>query len=56
MWKILLGGTDRRPLVAWQTLCQLKTLGGMGFKNLALWSKAMITKHVWEISCKKDAL
>ncbi|GKG17101.1 hypothetical protein Tco_0362058, partial [Tanacetum coccineum] len=42
--------------VAWKKLCMPKAKGGLGLKNLNLWNKVMITKHLWNIAADKDTL
>ncbi|GKA64872.1 RNA-directed DNA polymerase, eukaryota, reverse transcriptase zinc-binding domain protein [Tanacetum coccineum] len=36
--------------------CGPKDQGGLGLKNLHLWNKALLAKHVWNIATKKDTL
>nr|GEX21517.1 hypothetical protein [Tanacetum cinerariifolium] len=33
--------------VAWKNLCMPKAKDGLDLKNLSVWNKAMITKHLW---------
>lgn len=40
--------------VAWDTLCQPKTHGGLGFRNLMLWNQADVGKQAWAIANKQD--
>lgn len=42
-----------RPLVKWQGVCQPKTAGGIGLKNMKIWNNALIAKHIWAIANKK---
>ncbi|XP_030505297.2 uncharacterized protein LOC115720282 [Cannabis sativa] len=42
--------------VAWDSLCKSKSVGGLGFKNTAIWNEAALFKHVWSIVTKKDNL
>ncbi|GJX68521.1 hypothetical protein Tco_0304248 [Tanacetum coccineum] len=37
-------------------ICKPKAKGGLGIKNLSLWNKAMLVKHLWNLACKKDTL
>ncbi|GJZ75907.1 RNA-directed DNA polymerase, eukaryota, reverse transcriptase zinc-binding domain protein [Tanacetum coccineum] len=34
----------------------LKAKGGLGLKNLSIWNKAMIIKHLWHVAADKDSL
>ncbi|GJV95654.1 hypothetical protein Tco_1547231 [Tanacetum coccineum] len=42
--------------IAWKKICKPKTHGGLGLKDLELWNKALLVKHIWNIACKKDTL
>ncbi|GJU50290.1 RNA-directed DNA polymerase, eukaryota, reverse transcriptase zinc-binding domain protein [Tanacetum coccineum] len=42
--------------VAWKNICKPKDQGGLGLKNLQVWNKALLAKHVWNIATKKDTL
>ncbi|KAE8707883.1 putative sugar phosphate/phosphate translocator [Hibiscus syriacus] len=35
------------PLIAWNTICQPKRMGGLGFINLHVFYLAMLAKHIW---------
>ncbi|KAK9749825.1 hypothetical protein RND81_02G153300 [Saponaria officinalis] len=57
--KFLWHGNDSKespPLVAWDTICQPKRLGGLGLKKLHLWNIAALGKYVWWIEKKSDHL
>ncbi|XP_062117765.1 uncharacterized protein LOC133831475 [Humulus lupulus] len=43
-------------LVAWHTICNSKTGGGLGFKRVVDWNIAAIGKYIWAIASKKDNL
>ncbi|KAH1065448.1 hypothetical protein J1N35_030435 [Gossypium stocksii] len=40
----------------WDFLCRPKCMGGMGFKNLGLFNKALLAKQVWRMFSKPDCL
>ncbi|GJR54006.1 hypothetical protein Tco_1404527 [Tanacetum coccineum] len=42
--------------VAWKNICKLKTNGGLGLKDLEVWNKCMIIKHLWNIIVDKNTL
>lgn len=42
--------------VAWETLCMPKNVGGMGFRNLGTFNKAMLAKHWWRLLQFPDSL
>ncbi|GJS26999.1 RNA-directed DNA polymerase, eukaryota, reverse transcriptase zinc-binding domain protein [Tanacetum coccineum] len=42
--------------IAWKKICKPITHGGLGLKDLELWNKALLVKHIWNIACKKDTL
>lgn len=40
----------------WEQLCKAKYAGGMGFKDLFLFNKALIAKQVWRILSQPNCL
>ncbi|XP_074314130.1 uncharacterized protein LOC141649335 [Silene latifolia] len=55
----LWNGTDnytRTPLVAWDTICQPREVGGLGLRKCELWNNALIGKYVWWMATKSDHL
>uniref|UniRef100_A0A803Q2Q6 Reverse transcriptase domain-containing protein n=1 Tax=Cannabis sativa TaxID=3483 RepID=A0A803Q2Q6_CANSA len=44
------------PLVAWASVCQAKSSGGLGFRCISDWNKATLFKYVWAIVKKEDNL
>ena len=42
--------------VAWENICKPKKQGGLGLKDIGVWNKAMITKHLWNIAEDKNTL
>lgn len=49
------GGSKLCP-VAWSTVCKSKDEGGLGFHDLALWNKNILSKLIWNIQLKADSL
>ena len=49
---------DRRKVhwVKWETLCKPKTIGGMGFKDLALFNDALLAKQASRLVHHKESL
>lgn len=46
----------KKALVAWETLCSPKCMGGLNITNLKLWNKAAIEKNYWDVEHKVDKL
>ncbi|PWA74759.1 RNA-directed DNA polymerase, eukaryota, Reverse transcriptase zinc-binding domain protein [Artemisia annua] len=42
--------------VSWKNICKPKKQGGLGLKDLGIWNKAMIAKHLWNIADDKKTL
>ncbi|GKC29824.1 RNA-directed DNA polymerase, eukaryota, reverse transcriptase zinc-binding domain protein [Tanacetum coccineum] len=49
-------GSKGRAKVAWKNVCNAKQKEGMGLKDLYVWNKAMIVKHLWHIASDKESL
>ncbi|KAJ9561655.1 hypothetical protein OSB04_006815 [Centaurea solstitialis] len=45
-----------RCKIAWDLVCRPQRSGGLGFKRLATWNRALISKHIWDIVTKRDSL
>uniref|UniRef100_A0A803PAJ0 Reverse transcriptase domain-containing protein n=1 Tax=Cannabis sativa TaxID=3483 RepID=A0A803PAJ0_CANSA len=43
-------------LVAWESVCQSKTIGGIDFRKVEEWNLAAMTKYIWAIANKEDNL
>lgn len=46
----------KRNLVSWKAVCENKSSGGLGVKDLVAFNKALMMTHIWDISLKKDNL
>ncbi|XP_050222570.1 uncharacterized protein LOC126672659 [Mercurialis annua] len=55
LWK---GKTEssKGNMVAWDEVCKKKCEGGLGVKNMILWNRTAIMKHVWELVAVKKSL
>lgn len=42
--------------VAWKTVCLPKAEGGLGFRNLTAWNKALLSKIILNIQATEDSL
>ncbi|GKC24530.1 RNA-directed DNA polymerase, eukaryota, reverse transcriptase zinc-binding domain protein [Tanacetum coccineum] len=42
--------------IAWKNIYRPKSQGGLGLKDLGVWNKAMIVKHLWNVITDKDSL
>ncbi|GJW58750.1 RNA-directed DNA polymerase, eukaryota, reverse transcriptase zinc-binding domain protein [Tanacetum coccineum] len=42
--------------VAWLNICRPKSMGGLGLKEMEVWNKCMIMKHLWNIASAKNTL
>lgn len=47
---------NKKALIAWDTVCSLKFVGGFNIINLLLWNKATIAKLYWDLTHKQDSL
>ncbi|GJU78264.1 hypothetical protein Tco_1275334 [Tanacetum coccineum] len=42
--------------VVWKSICIPKSQSGLGLKDIGIWNKAMIIKHLWHAVIEKDSL
>ncbi|GJW95770.1 RNA-directed DNA polymerase, eukaryota, reverse transcriptase zinc-binding domain protein [Tanacetum coccineum] len=42
--------------VVWKNICRPRSQGGLGLKDLSIWNKAIITKHLWQVAMEKESL
>lgn len=47
---------NKKALIAWDTVCSPKSVGGFNITNLLLWNKAAIAKHYWDLTHKQGSL
>uniref|UniRef100_A0A803PL04 Reverse transcriptase domain-containing protein n=1 Tax=Cannabis sativa TaxID=3483 RepID=A0A803PL04_CANSA len=53
------GGQEKNRFYApksWETLCQPKQNGGLGFRKFGDMNKALVAKLAWEMACNEDKL
>ncbi|KAJ9536620.1 hypothetical protein OSB04_un000169 [Centaurea solstitialis] len=51
------GGDDRgKCKLAWADVCKPIYSGGLGFKRLALWNRALVSKHLWDIITRRESV
>lgn len=49
-------GKKPMALVSWQQVCLPRNEGGLGVKQLKVWNKAALGKHIWNLNCKANSL
>ena len=42
--------------VAWADICCPHKEGGLGIKDIVVWNKASMVRHIWDLARKKDSL
>ncbi|KAJ9536525.1 LOW QUALITY PROTEIN: hypothetical protein OSB04_un000277 [Centaurea solstitialis] len=42
--------------VAWSLVCRPRNCGGLGFKRLTVWNRALLAKNLWSILSNRDCL
>ncbi|KAH0639679.1 hypothetical protein KY285_036265 [Solanum tuberosum] len=47
---------NKKTLIAWDTVCSPKSVGGFNIINLLLWNKAAIAKLYWDLTHKQDSI
>ena len=55
-WQGQLGEQRKIYQKSWESLCQPKNQGGMGFKDLVKFNEVMLTKQVWRLVNDKYSL
>ncbi|KAJ9536529.1 hypothetical protein OSB04_un000281 [Centaurea solstitialis] len=45
-----------RCKVAWAMVCRPKECGGLGFRRLATWNRALVVKNIWSLVTNRDCL
>lgn len=56
--RFLWTGADRKGhhKVAWISVCQPKSKGGLGLRNIEVLNQACLMRYIWDIITKKDSL
>ncbi|KAJ9536659.1 LOW QUALITY PROTEIN: hypothetical protein OSB04_un000132 [Centaurea solstitialis] len=42
--------------IAWSDVCRPKDCGGLGFKRLSIWNRALVAKNIWDILVARPTL
>ncbi|KAJ9535927.1 hypothetical protein OSB04_un000907 [Centaurea solstitialis] len=42
--------------VAWDVVCRPVSCGGLGIKRLAVWNRALLSKHIWDLCSNRKSL
>ena len=42
--------------IVWFLVCRPKEMGGIGFKRLSVWNRALISKYIWDLAYPKSSL
>ncbi|XP_012842774.1 PREDICTED: uncharacterized protein LOC105962971 [Erythranthe guttata] len=50
------GSEQRLAWVSWDRLCRPKSVGGMGFRNLEIFSYSLLAKQLWRVITESDRL
>ncbi|XP_062080350.1 uncharacterized protein LOC133785111 [Humulus lupulus] len=50
------GQRSKLHIPSWQKVCLPKAYGGLGFREGAIWNRAVLAKYVWVVSAKPDLL
>nr|GEW60808.1 hypothetical protein [Tanacetum cinerariifolium] len=45
--------TSGKAKISWSSVCKPKADGGLGIKDLSLWNKAMLIKHLWNLASRR---
>src|SRR5581483_7339208 len=51
------GGSSRgKCKVAWSVVCRPVSCGGLGFRRISTWNRALLAKHLWDICTIRSSL
>ncbi|KAJ3700519.1 hypothetical protein LUZ61_004224 [Rhynchospora tenuis] len=56
IWGTNQQGRNRLHLMAWQRLCQPKSVGGLGLVDLKLQNQALLLRWIWNLYTKQESL